>query len=46
MLADTYDLVNASLYNQMMADAVAFLRIGSEQYWLYFDPLPSGDGLA
>jgi hypothetical protein len=45
MLADTYDVVNASLYNQMMADAVSCLRVGLEQYWLYFDPLPSGDGV-
>ncbi len=44
MLADTYDTANASEYNQMMADAVAFLRDGLEDLWLYFDPLPSGDG--
>jgi hypothetical protein len=44
MLADTYDVANASRYNQMMADAVAFLRDGLEALWLYFDPLPSGDG--
>jgi hypothetical protein len=44
MLADTYDTANASRYNQMMADAVAFLRDGLESLWLYFDPLPSGDG--
>ena len=44
MLADTYDVANASRYNGMMADAAAFLRDGLEALWLYFDPLPSGDG--
>jgi hypothetical protein len=44
MLADTYDSANASRYNTMMSDAVAFLRDGIEALWLYFDPLPSGDG--
>jgi hypothetical protein len=44
MLAETYDAAKASRYNQMMEDAVTCLRSGLEQYWLYFDPLPSGDG--
>ena len=44
MLADSYDVAQASLYNQMMVDAVNCLRVGLEQCWLYFDPLPSGDG--
>lgn len=44
MLADSYDVAQVSLYNQMMADAVNCLRSGLEQCWLYFDPLPSGDG--
>lgn len=44
MLAETYDMANASRYNSMMADAVGFLREGLEVLWLYFDPLPSGDG--
>lgn len=44
MLADTYDVANASRYNGMMLDAATFLRIGFEEIYLYFDPLPSGDG--
>jgi hypothetical protein len=44
MLADTYDTANASRYNSIMGDAVAFLRSGLEALWLYFDPLPFGDG--
>lgn len=44
MLAETYDTANAARYNSMMNDAVAFLRDGIEALWLYFDPLPSGDG--
>jgi len=44
MLADTYDTANAPTYNTMMHDAVAFLRDGLEALWLYFYPLPSGDG--
>jgi hypothetical protein len=44
MLADTYDVANASRYNGMMADAVAFLRDGFEQLYLYYQPPPSGPG--
>ncbi len=44
MLAETYDTANAALYNQMMTDATIFLREGLESLWLYFSPLPSGDG--
>jgi hypothetical protein len=44
MLADTYDVTNASRYNSMMTDAVGFLRSGSEDFYLWFDPKPSGDG--
>ncbi len=44
MLADTYDTAQASLYYQMMADAVDCFRTGLEQCWLYFDPPPYGDG--
>jgi hypothetical protein len=44
MLAETYDTANVARYNLMMSDAVAFLRDGIEALWLYFDPLPSGDG--
>jgi hypothetical protein len=44
MLAETYDVSNASTYTTMMSDAIAFLRSGFEQLYLYFDPKPSGDG--
>ena len=44
MLADTYDVANASRYNTMMSDLVAFLRDGFEQLYLWFNPKPSGDG--
>ncbi|MEM3626444.1 MAG: hypothetical protein QXZ25_00250 [Candidatus Bathyarchaeia archaeon] len=43
MLCD-YDPSNRSLYEAMMADAVAFLRPGFEQLYLWFDPRPNGDG--
>ncbi len=45
MLADTYDTVNASRYNSMMADLVGFLREGFEQLYLYYQPPPSGSGV-
>jgi hypothetical protein len=38
MLADKYDVANASLYQNMMSKAVNFLRDGFEGLWLYFDP--------
>lgn len=44
MLAETYDVDNASTYSIMMSDAIAFLRSGFEQLYLYFDPKPNGDG--
>jgi hypothetical protein len=44
MLAQTYDVANASTYQAMMSDAVGFLRSGFEQLYLWFDPKPSGDG--
>lgn len=44
MLAETYDVGNASTYTTMMSDAIAFLRSGFEQLYLYFDPKPYGDG--
>jgi len=39
-----YDLANKSRYEGMIADAIGFLRSGFEQFQLYYDPLPSGDG--
>jgi len=45
MLADTYDLTNASRYNGMMSDAADFLREGFEQLYLYYQPPPSGSGV-
>ena len=44
MLAETYDTANKTMYQTMMSDAVAFLRSGFEQLYLWFDPKPSGDG--
>jgi hypothetical protein len=44
MLAQAYDVANSSTYEAMMSDAVAFLRSGLEQLYLWFDPEPSGDG--
>ncbi|MEM3090530.1 MAG: hypothetical protein QXW17_02075 [Candidatus Bathyarchaeia archaeon] len=38
MLAEKYDVVNASLYEDMMGKAVGFLREGFEGLWTYFDP--------
>ncbi|MEM2971299.1 MAG: hypothetical protein QW270_02615 [Candidatus Bathyarchaeia archaeon] len=38
MLAEKYDVANASLYEAMMSKAVNFLREGFEDLWLYFDP--------
>jgi len=38
MLAEKYDVANASLYQNMMIKAVGFLREGFEGLWLYFDP--------
>ena len=44
MLADTYDVPNKTKYETMMSDAVGFLRDGFEDFCLWFDPEPSGDG--
>src|SRR3990170_7741415 len=38
------DPANKSQYETMMADAVGFLRQGIDEFQVYFDPLPSGDG--
>jgi hypothetical protein len=38
MLAEKYDVENASQYRNMMIKAVGFLREGFEDLWLYFDP--------
>lgn len=38
MLAESYDVANVSLYQNMMAKAVSFLREGFENLWLYYDP--------
>ena len=45
VLADTYDVANASRYSVMMADAAGFLRDGFEQLYLYYQPPPSGSGV-
>ncbi|MEM3698124.1 MAG: hypothetical protein QXQ94_11660 [Candidatus Bathyarchaeia archaeon] len=41
MLAEKYDVANASLYQNMMSKAVGFLREGFENLWLYYDPADS-----
>ncbi len=38
------DPANKSKYETMMSDAVNFHRSGLEDLYLYFDPLPNGDG--
>jgi hypothetical protein len=38
-----YDQENKAKYEVMMSDAIAFLREGFENLWLYFDPKPLGD---
>lgn len=45
MLAETYDIANASRYVAMMTDLVGFLRDGFEQLYLYYKPPPSGSGV-
>jgi len=37
MLAEKYDVINASLYQTMIDKAVGFLREGFENLWLYYD---------
>jgi len=44
MLAQTYDGVHTSIYTAMMTDLVSSLRSGYEQFYLWFDPKPTGDG--
>jgi hypothetical protein len=44
MLAETYDTTNKTRYETMMSDAIAFLRSGFEDLYLWFDPKHSGDG--
>jgi hypothetical protein len=44
MLADTYDVGGKTKYETMMVDAVGFLRDGFEEFYLWFDPKPTGDG--
>jgi hypothetical protein len=44
MLANTYDVANKSKYEGMMTDAIGFLRDGFEDFYLWFDPKPTGDG--
>jgi hypothetical protein len=41
MLAEKYDVANASLYQTIMSNAVNFLREGLENLWLYYDPADS-----
>jgi hypothetical protein len=41
MLAEKYDTANTATYLNMMAKAVAFLREGFENLWLYYDPADS-----
>ncbi len=41
MLAEKYDTANASLYQNMMTNAVGFLREGFENLWLCYDPADS-----
>jgi len=38
MLAEEYDTANASAYQTIMLRAVAFLREGFENLWLYYNP--------
>lgn len=37
------DAANKGKYDTMMSDAAGFYRQGLEGFYLYFDPLPSGD---
>ncbi len=41
MLAEKYDVENASQYETMMSNAVGFLREGFESLWLYYNPADS-----
>ena len=44
MLANVYDVGNASTYQAMMSDVAGFLCSGFEQLYLWFDPKSTGDG--
>lgn len=39
----TYDSANKSKYETMMEDAANFYRSGFEQFYLYYNPPPTGD---
>jgi len=41
MLAEKYDVANASPYQTIMSKAVGFLREGFENLWLHYDPADS-----
>lgn len=43
MLQD-YDPANKTKYQTMMSDTIGFLRSGFEDFYLHYDPPPSGDG--
>ena len=45
MLAEQYDMANASRYQEMMADAAEFYREGMEDIYLYYQPPPYGSGV-
>lgn len=44
MLAETFDVANVLIYQAIAADLIDFLRTGFEQFYLWFDPEPTGDG--
>ena len=37
-LAEKYDISNAPVYQEIMSKAIAFLRVGFENFWLHFNP--------
>jgi len=39
-----HDSANKSKYETMITDAIDFYRSGFEQFYLYYDPPPNGDG--
>lgn len=45
MLARVYDKANAARYNAIMEDMVRFYRSGFEDFYLYYQPPPSGLGV-
>jgi hypothetical protein len=55
LIEDMYDFIglimlceadpdNLEKYDEMISDAVSFLRTGFETFYLWFDPKPTGDG--